>query len=277
MRPFTFLVALLFTASCREEIHLAPELVDTQNQVITPPEGFHPFYKKYINANGIPIVGSNNVQDEAFVRARETVIAMTAKRPDVLAQMVVHRTRLGIIADEEVTTDLPEYADRPDPEAFSERGRGYGGTLYDPFTSCAEENVMRDAVNDRWYGQDILVHEFAHSIHLIGLVTAEPGFQDRLDKAYENAMAKGLWKGQYASTNDREYFAVSTQAWFQMSHNIPDDGFVDTRAELKAYDPTMYDLLKDVYYDSDWKPLPFFCDFHFTDDSVLQFSDCPDQ
>jgi hypothetical protein len=133
----------LIVCACREEIYMAPQLIDTQDRVVAPPEGFDPFYKKYINADGIPIVGSSNVQDEAFVRARHTVINMLAKRPDVLAQMVFHRARLGIIADEEVTTDLPEYANVKDPKAFSERGRGYGGTLYEPFASCETRPVAR--------------------------------------------------------------------------------------------------------------------------------------
>ena len=250
-------IAWCMLSACREEIYVAPELIDTQDRVVLPPDGFDPFYKKYINANGIPIVGSNNVQDEAFVRARHTVINMVAKRPDVLAQMVFHRARLGIIADEEVTTDLPEYANEEDLVAFSERGRGRGGTLYKPFASCAEENIMRNAELDRWYGEDILIHEFAHSIHLIGLITAEPGFQDRLDKIYANAQSKGLWKDTYAGTNAEEYFAVCTQAWFQLNINTVGDGLIDTREELRTYDPLMYDLLKTVYYDNEWQPAPF--------------------
>jgi hypothetical protein len=236
---------------------MAPQLIDTQDRVVAPPEGFDPFYKKYINADGIPIVGSSNVQDEAFVRARHTVINMLAKRPDVLAQMVFHRARLGIIADEEVTTDLPEYANVKDPKAFSERGRGYGGTLYEPFASCAEENIMRNAKLDQWHGHDILVHEFAHSIHLIGLITAVPGFQDRLDKTYANAQVNRLWKDTYAGTNDREYFAVCTQAWFHLNPDAIGDGLIDTREELRTYDPLMYELLKTVYYDNQWQPAPF--------------------
>ena len=38
-------------------------VVYTGDNVINPPEGVHPFYKKYINADGIVLVGSENVAD----------------------------------------------------------------------------------------------------------------------------------------------------------------------------------------------------------------------
>ena len=61
-------------------------------------------------------------------------------------------------------------------------------------------------------------------------------------------MAKGLWKGKYASVNHHEYFAEGVQSWFD--NNRPPDhdhNHVDTRKELIEYDPALADLCREVF------------------------------
>ncbi len=48
--------------------------VHTGDTVIEPPQGVHPFYRKYVNADGIVIVGSENVADAALLTARSTIL-----------------------------------------------------------------------------------------------------------------------------------------------------------------------------------------------------------
>src|SRR5262249_25337010 len=45
--------------------------------------GLDPFYKKYTDATGIAVVGSDKVPDAAILVARDIVNHMLAKRPDV--------------------------------------------------------------------------------------------------------------------------------------------------------------------------------------------------
>lgn len=45
------------------------------------------FYKKYVDANGIPIIGSEKVKDAALLMARDIVIYMLAGRPDLRKEM----------------------------------------------------------------------------------------------------------------------------------------------------------------------------------------------
>jgi len=240
------------------EMLMAPSLIETGDIVSSPPQGsFDPFYKKYLNANGIPVVSSENVADSALILARHTIINMTAKRPDVLAQMVLNRARVGIIAEIEETSDLPEYSNIEDKEFFNSRGRGYGGGELEPFASASEEamlNKYKDA------GYDLLQHEFAHLIHSSGLRYAIPGFQKKLKDAFKKAKKEGLWVNTYAATDEMEYFAESTSIWFNHAvQSIPEgDGVynhIHTREELKEYDPRMYNILKEVYNETDWKPL----------------------
>ena len=71
--------------------------------------GLDTFYKKYLNASGIPVISSAKVPDEALYAVQRTINAMMILRPDVLAKMIENRARVGILAKSEVTTDLPEF------------------------------------------------------------------------------------------------------------------------------------------------------------------------
>src|SRR5687768_230089 len=64
----------------------------------------NPFYKKYCNAERLPIVSSDKVPDLALRHAWDQVRHMLAARPDVRAAMVNLRTRVAIMAVTEVTT-----------------------------------------------------------------------------------------------------------------------------------------------------------------------------
>ena len=61
-------------------------------------------------------------------------------------------------------------------------------------------------------------------------------------------MKNGLWKSKYASTNHAEYFAEGVQSWF--NNNRPPDhdhNHVDTREELRAYDPGLAAICEEVF------------------------------
>src|SRR4051794_1282288 len=64
------------------------------------------FYKKYIDVQGLAVLASGDVADEALERTYEIVTHLLAGRPDVLEAMVKHGTRLIIIGKEQVYTDM---------------------------------------------------------------------------------------------------------------------------------------------------------------------------
>ena len=104
--------------------------------------------------------------------------------------------------------------------------------------------VERGSVSE----ESILIHEFAHNIHLRGLVNVDATFDRRVKAAYKAAMAKGLWKKKYASVNHHEYFAEGVQSWFDNNRKPDHDhNHVDTREELIAYDPGLAALCKEVF------------------------------
>ena len=80
------------------------------------------------------------------------------------------------------------------------------------------------------------------------MVNVDPTFDPRLRETYDKAMAKGLWKGKYASVNHHEYFAEGVQSWFDDNReNDHDHNHVNTRAELLEYDPGLAALCREVF------------------------------
>lgn len=214
-----------------------------------PPAGMNldPFYKKYTAATGYPIVASEEVNDFALKEAAYLIDMMLKERPDVRQAMIDSGSRMIVMGYQEYTTDIPEYAHMRPKDFWDARARGLGGSRRDAVCSCAEENVLAFP-GDPYSTENILIHEFAHNIHLRGMVNLDPTFQDRLQKTYQNAMDQGLWKGKYASTNAAEYFAEGVQSWFD--DNRPPDhdhNHVDTREELREYDPGLAAICKEVF------------------------------
>ena len=216
-----------------------------------PPELKLPaFYKKYLEAEGYPIVASEKVNDYALKEAAYLVNLMLAKRPDVRAAMIKSGSRLCIIAHDEFTTDLPEWAKMTPKDYWDARARGMGGSQEDPLCSCAEENLLAFP-GDPYAAENILIHEFAHNIHLRGMVNVDPTFDPRVKAAYDSAMKAGLWKGKYASVNHHEYFAEGVQSWFDNNRvNDHDHNHVNTRALLLEYDPGLAALCREVFGDT---------------------------
>lgn len=218
--------------------------------------GVPDYYTKIIFANGYPIVGSAAVSDYALLEAEFLVRTMLAQRPDVLTAMKRSGSRLCVMAHNEFTTDLPEFRrlkkNSPvrglDGQAYWDaRARGLGGSRTDPYCSCAEENLLAFD-GDPYSTENILIHEFAHSIHLRGMVNVDPTFEPRLTAAYQSALQEGLWKGKYASVTVAEYFAEGVQSWFDNNReNDLDHNHVNTRAELKEYDPRLAALCEEVF------------------------------
>jgi hypothetical protein len=211
------------------------------------------FYKKYTEASGYPIVASGTVNDYALREAAYLTDMMLSKIPKVRNAMIESGSRLCIIAWNEFTTDLPEFAHFEPKDFWDARARGTGGSETDPYCSCGEENLL-SYPGDPYSTESILIHEMAHNIHLRGVLRIDPSFDDRLRKTYDAAMAKGLWKGKYASVNDREYVAEGVQSWFDNNReNDHDHNHVNTRAELKEYDPGLAGLCREVFGETELK------------------------
>ncbi len=210
------------------------------------------FYSQLRAEAPIPIVAGPGVLPAALDEAEWILAGMLAGADGLRAALRDSGAYLIVMAHDEFVHQIPEYAGMEPPLYWARRSRGFGGHPGNPATSVGEENLLRmrgDPMGD----ESILVHEFAHAIHHLGLDRADPGFSPRLAAAYAAARAAGLWAGKYAMSNPAEYWAEGVQSWF--GTNRPPDhdhNDVDTRPELEAYDPRLAALCAEVFRGTAW-------------------------
>ena len=241
---------------------VAPEDGDTDDTATTgvaaPPAdlGVDPFYEKYVDAAGLPIISSARVPDEALLQARRLIEEMLAGRRDVLATLAANNVRVAIMAEGSGITELPELSDLY--EAFPgidwddrTRGGGAGPTVVRPVLAIAEENLLCYSA-DRFPYEDIVVHEAAHALLNMGIELQSGGalFRERLERTYRDALDAGLWQSTYAAENADEYWAEGVQSWFDVN-DVPGPvhNEINTRSELEEYDPALAALVKEALGD----------------------------
>ena len=212
-----------------------------------------PIYEQWIDVDGLPVVASAKVNLYAVKEAAWLIRKMIGHRQDVLQALAQNGVRFAVMAYSELTTQIPEHSDLQPDYYWDRRARGLGSTPARPAVSCGEENLLNYS-GDPYSTENILVHEFAHAIHQMGLNTVDPSFDDRLETTFNAAKEKGLWENTYAITNRAEYWAEGAQSWFDTNRaNDNEHNHVDTRDKLKEYDPALAMLLTEVFGDTDWR------------------------
>jgi hypothetical protein len=274
--PQILLGAMLLLAAAAQPLHaqqadaaalLPPAL---RAPITPPPPGFDPHYVKHVDALGIPVLGSAAVSDLALQMTRDLVVEMLALRPDARAKMIAQGFRLVVMAPTEQTTDVPEHSlwtvpaiddwrlttgerarynepgglgSQTPQQYWNRRARG----MDDNPTTCAEENVL-GLEGDRYRGENICVHEFVHSIMQYGLKFSDPELYAEIEAAYAAAVAEDLWRGQYARTNAKEYFAEAAQTYFWSNIEFRDgDRCIRSADDLRSYDPRVHALVERVF------------------------------
>jgi len=212
-----------------------------------------PFYQKYTEVGGLPILGSANVSDFALREAAWIIRHEVGDRDDILREMASNKVRVVVMAWNEFTTDVPEHSSMRPKVFWDRRARGLGASPRTPVVSCAEENLLCYP-NDPYATENILIHEFAHAIHGTARQALGPNFNTRLRAAFTSATQRGLFKGTYAGTGPGEYWAEAVQDWFDDNRqNDSLHNYVNTRAELKEYDPELAKLVAEVLGDGPWR------------------------
>lgn len=219
--------------------------------------GLDAFYKQHVTAGGLLISASEKVSPRALAEAAHLVGRLLAKRPDVLKALVRNKIRVGVMAYNEMTTDIPECR-RMSPW-WDKRARGLGGN---PVT-CAEENLLSFR-GDPYRGENIFIHEFAHITHARGLRAVDKTFQRRLEGLYDAARKAGRFRA-YGMTNVGEFWAEGVQSWFNCNRagglevRKPDgEGWtaINTRAALKKHMPAYAKFLDASFGQNPWTYVP---------------------
>lgn len=206
------------------------------------------WYAKYVDAWGVPVLGSSQVDDATLLRAREQLGTLLWTYPYwPVPALNAQDIRVVLVARNEQMSSIPEVSAAFGTTLDARYWGGFGATEFLPITAGTEANLM-----DNYGAENVYVHEFAHTLMDMALSSIDPDFTPELEAAYANAQANFLWANTYAISTIKEYWAEGVQSYFNINREGPayGDGVhnnINTRAELQTYDPLLYQLVNRVY------------------------------
>jgi hypothetical protein len=219
------------------------------------------FYRKACDQNGIAIVAAESVDDAALEAAAARMAGLFAERPELANGVADAIDHVAIIGKSERITDLPDFEDLyfilPGTD-WHRLGRSFPGSEEIPVAAGAEENLLC-LDEDHYHGEDMFVRDFGWTIRRFGLASIEPGINEAIEDAYNHAIAADLWRHTIAEVNSDQYWAEGVESFFDANNEATDDtdeihNFVNTRDELRAYDPFLYQVLVNVFGETTWRP-----------------------
>jgi len=244
----------------------------TGEEEVIRPFGGTTFKYKYVTrggriisqnpGNAIEVAATSLTSEVGHQKGAQIVALMLAHiGDDVWNNMVRRRVRVGIFSRHEALSVYPEYKDLADSPRCKGSCKGscrvtctFDGRKWDTVAGAGgvraailESNILCDRYDPYRRGNNILAHEFIHTIHMNGL----PSNKNRqLEDAYANAKRLRLWgMSSYAMATVYEYFAEAGGVWFGVNHNRSSGGMDSCRGEmpcrshLKKRDPKLYAML----------------------------------
>ena len=210
------------------------------------------FYSHIESVNGLIVASSSVTSDYAFKETGYIIRNMVNNCNIIIDALNKNNCYLTIISHNNNITDLPEYSDLKPAQYWNWRIRGVSLPKGNKMFCCGEENLLCYK-GDPYWNENVLIHEFAHAIHLIAMPEIDPNFDSNLEKVYNKAIQKGLWNGTYSATDKEEYFAEGVQYWFMA--NGYSDGIhtnIANRNDLTRYDPDLAILIYNIFGDNPW-------------------------
>ncbi|KAA3635841.1 MAG: hypothetical protein DWP92_10380 [Armatimonadetes bacterium] len=220
-------------------------------------------YTQGCDVAGFEILAAEEVDEEAVSQLSDRIFNMLLARPDLRDALVLAGVNARVIGMDQALPNLPEFEELyelyPGTD-WHRAARSFPGTDVIPLVAGAEENLLC-LDDDRYAGEDPFLRDFALAIRRFGMYAVDPAMNARIEQSYGAAIAQGLWVNTLAEINSDEYWAEGTQSYFDVNLEEPDDrppnsshNHVDTRDELREYDPRLYDIAHAVYGDTDWRP-----------------------
>lgn len=188
-----------------------------------------------------PDVVRNNNVNERLLQHLDKQIAVMARTLPPFALAKLQRISIWIEPNSDQYAGV--YHRSSNNNAATMRHFGYNPDKIGAVTMIAEHIFKLSAERP-----GVLLHEFAHAYH----DTNGARFQADIDKAYAEAVRSGAYQNvpigggktgaAYAITNDREYFAELTAAYFDLGTMTP-----RTKADLKQRDAMGFELMRRVW------------------------------
>ena len=190
------------------------------------------FYTKYLDVEGIAIIGSDNVGDNILYRAKDIILKVTSKHLQFRTDL--SGARLLLAAPGTSIQSLPELM----------------GFQHSPYgcTRMPRGVVEFCASVVEWEGNPnmgVFTHELGHAI-VPSIGRLEPNFENLLNQAYGQAMSLGMWANERVSVNVREYWAEGVRMWI---HDIGAGRRFETKDAFIKYDQGLAKLL------DNWLPI----------------------
>jgi len=252
--------------------------------VTAPPAKFKidSYYTKFTWAREFTVAG-RQADDEALVKANDTIRKMFAYRHDILKALIADGVKLVVLGRNEKLADLPEFK-----KAGITDGDLTGRVLdYTPdrrLLVVGEENVLANPRGAK-AGDNQVIRVFARALYEVtGKREVDPNwdkrgrdvqqyelrikrldvqFDEKLKELYEKAMNAGKWKGTSAVHDRVAYWAEGVLAYFDAAGPgaTSNDATapIRTREALKEYDPGLFALVNETMaYDGhvDWRFTP---------------------
>jgi hypothetical protein len=219
------------------------------------------FYRKTCEQSNIAIVASESVEDIAMEAAATRMAGLLSERRDLADSVAASIDGVAVIGRDQRITDLPEFEDlytiHPGTD-WHRLGRSFPGTEEIPVAVGAEENLLC-LESDRYDGEDMFLRDFGWTIRRFGIAIVDHDLDRDIETAYGRAIAANLWLNTVAEVNSDMYWAEGVQSFFDANNEETDEkdqihNHVDTRDELRAYDPFLYELLVRAFGETDWRP-----------------------
>ena len=248
-------VHLFPTDENKEKLQLAEIEAETLKQLQEA------FYNRYIDADGVAIVGNDFTPDHHFVIAKTVFLMMTTKRPELRDPMrdTFYLTLVGgpgmrgwpIIA---TVPEIEIWINLNDPYTFS--GLIQSSAWYPSPLTSHERLHITIAIASQNHSRDnelmtTVVHELAHAFMLRIARHFDDDFwvggvEGKVVRAYENAKEKDLWPDFILTETPFEFFAELVERWFHGVGTHWSASF-ETYEEWEAHDPLTYELLNEWF------------------------------
>lgn len=187
---------------------------------------------KHLDAGGIAITSSENVSDEVLYVAKDIVLKITSKRPEIRGPLSIYECIL-VARGESVAAALELDGNDSRYE--------FGCTL--PLPHYPKVITQLASVVE-WEGNPnmgVFVHELAHAISNV-IPALDSNFHSLLYQAYEKSKGLGRFANPMSAINQSEYWAEGVRIWY---HDIRPGWKFETREAFKLFDPDLTNLLDD--------------------------------
>ncbi len=182
------------------------------------------YYGKFMDLAGQPLFSTADCPEDALRIAQYSCRKLMLKRPDIVKMLEARRAG-GHIG----------HGDKP-----------WGWSEFVCNTYGASKNMLSDPTF--YWGQNMLIHEMGHQLHMNGAEALEPDFDYRLYSIYVTNQMNLKWLGDYGGNNMWEYMAVCASAFVNDGHK---DDEICPRERLRNNDPLFYHFLREYWSGDD--------------------------